>query len=127
MANIKPYVNTHSELSHGVIKLYVQDLFTTSEHFPNDREQGEPARIMLEQVFKIIDHINNMFDADFITTAIQFNMESLRRQSAMVFRGNYTHISVDGNSISIEIQYKDRYHFFKLDSHTDVVVMEVTL
>ena len=123
MASIQPY-NHHT---HAGIKLYVQDLFTTSEHFPNDREEGEPARIMLEQVFKIIDHINNMFDADFITTAIQFNMESLRRQSAMVFRGNYTHISVNGNRISIEIQYKDRYHFFKLDSHTDVVVMEVAL
>ena len=127
MSEVKKY--NHSHITN--ITLCLDQIFISESHLPLDDHESYSCRITYEQIQKILMYLKDgqMFHCDFVTTALQFNSEELSRQKSIFFKGSYTHIGIlkNTNIISVEIAFKDIYYYFKLDSHTDVVIVEVEL
>ena len=113
---------------------YATSLELVSEQLPEAtedfilREDNEQYRLTREQYNKLLNVIPDRFYSRLYNAFKQFNASNIDTQESTLFGDRSLNLFVDRGLVHLEIgDYLENMQFFKMDSHTDIVIHEVSL
>ena len=112
----------------------INDKATPTEELPEAnedfrlREVNEQYRLTREQYNKLLNVIPDRFYSRLYNAFKQFNASNVDTQESTLFGDRSLNLFVDKGLIHLEIgEYLHSLQFFKMDSHTNIVIHEVSL
>ena len=109
------------------LELVSDQLPEANEGFPL-REDNEQYRLTREQYSKLLNVIPDRFYSRLYNAFKQFNASNIDTQESTLFGDRSMNLFVDRGLVHLEIgDYLENLMFFKMDSHTNIVIHEVSL